>query len=112
MPSRHRTFGGTKIHTFDRKADMHEMLQQAVSNAEAMGPAVLLQGMQIERPIDVVKATALTAHDKRTILAAWASDFYAVDLKPLFRHIPGTPESVSLDEVQAALQELDRRYGF
>ncbi|SCY72577.1 hypothetical protein [Rhizobium sp. NFACC06-2] len=91
---------------------MHEMLQQAVSNAAAMGPAILLQGMQIERPIDVVKATALTAHDKRTILAAWASDFYSVDSKPLFRHIPGTPESVSIDEVQAALQELDRRYGF
>ncbi|MFJ1311568.1 hypothetical protein [Agrobacterium sp. P15N1-A] len=71
---------------------MHEMLQQAVSNAAAMGPAILLQGMQIERPIDVVKATALTAHDKRTILAAWASDFYAVDSKPLFRHIPGTSE--------------------
>jgi len=91
---------------------MHEMLQRAAINAAATGPTVLLQGMQIERPLEVVKATAFTADDKRTVLAAWASDFYAVDSKPAFRHMPGTPEPVSIDEVQAALLELDRRYGF
>ncbi|SCB38310.1 hypothetical protein [Rhizobium lusitanum] len=91
---------------------MHEILQQAASSAAAVGPTILLQGMQIERPLDVVKATALSADDKRTILAAWASDLYAVDSKPAFRHIPGTPEPVSIDEVQAALRALDRRYGF
>jgi hypothetical protein len=71
--------GTTKIRTFAREADRHEVLQQAASDAAATGPTVLLQGMQIERPIDVLKATVLTADDKRTILAAWASDFYAVD---------------------------------
>ncbi|MBB3447011.1 MULTISPECIES: hypothetical protein [unclassified Rhizobium] len=91
---------------------MHDILKEAVTNAIAMGPMVLLQGMQIERPLDVVKATALSADDKRTILASWASDFYAIDSKPAFRHIPGTPEPVSIDEVQAALKELDRRYGY
>jgi len=90
---------------------MHDMLQQVASSAMAMGPAILLQGMQLQRPIDVVKAAALPADDKRTILAAWASDFYAVDSKPAFRHIPGTPEPVSIDEIQSALRELDRRYG-
>ncbi|NGO65965.1 hypothetical protein G6N76_20065 [Rhizobium daejeonense] len=90
---------------------MHEMLLRAASSAAAMGPTVLVQGMQVERPIDVVRATALSADDKRTILASWASDFYAVDSKPAFRHMPGTPEPVSIDEVQAALKELDRRYG-
>jgi len=88
---------------------MHDMLQQVASSAMAMGPAILLQGMQLQRPIDVVKAAALPADDKRTILAAWASDFYAVDSKPAFRHIPGTPEPVSIDEIQSALRELDRR---
>ncbi|WCK05728.1 hypothetical protein [Agrobacterium tumefaciens] len=87
------------------------MLQQAASNAAATGPTVLLHGMQIERPLDVVKATALSADDKRTILAAWATDFYAVDSKPAFRRIPGIPEPVSIDETQVALKELDRRYG-
>ncbi|MBD9650144.1 hypothetical protein IB267_17470 [Ensifer sp. ENS09] len=91
---------------------MHEVLQQAASSATAMGPTILLQGMEIKRPIDVVKATALSTDDKRTILASWASDFYAVDSKPAFRHMPGTPEPISIDEVQAALKELDRRYGY
>lgn len=91
---------------------MHEVLQQAVSKTAAMGPTILLQGMQIERPLDVVKATALSADDKRTVLAAWASDFYAVDSKLAFRHIPGTPQPFSIDEVQAALRELVRRYCF
>lgn len=90
---------------------MHEILQQAANSATGMGPTILLQGMQIERPRDVVKATSLSADDKRTILASWASDFYAVDSKPAFRHMPGTPKPVSIDEVQAALKQLDRRYG-
>ncbi len=89
---------------------MYEMLQQAASNAMAMGPTVLLSGMQLCRPMDVVRAPSLPVDEKRTILAAWASDFYAVDSRPAFRHIPGTPEPVSIDEVQAALKELDRRY--
>lgn len=90
---------------------MQEILQQAARSAAAIGPTILLQGIQIERPLDVVKATSLSADDKRTILASWASDFYAVDSKPAFRHLPGTPEPVSIDEVQRALRELDRRYG-
>jgi hypothetical protein len=89
----------------------HDMLQQAASNAMAMGPAVLLQGMQLQRPIDVVRAPALSVDDKRTILAAWASDFYAIDSKPALRQVPGIPEPISIDEVQSALKELDRRYG-
>lgn len=89
---------------------MDNMLQQAASDATVMGPAVLVQGMQLRRPIDVVTAPALSADDKRTILAAWASDFYAVESKPALRHLPGTPEPVSIDEVHEALRELDRRY--
>jgi hypothetical protein len=89
---------------------MHDMLQQAADNAMAMGPTVLVQGLQLQRPIDVVRAPALYLDDKRTILAAWASDFYALDSKPAIRQLPGT-EPVSIDEVQSALRELDRRYG-
>ncbi len=89
----------------------HDMLQQAASSAMAMGPAVLLQGLQLRRPIDVVRAPALSVDDKRTILAAWASDFYAIDSKPALRQVPGMPEPISIDEVQSALKELDRRYG-
>ncbi|MDP9790979.1 hypothetical protein [Agrobacterium tumefaciens] len=90
---------------------MHDLLQQATNNAMAMGPTVLLQGMQLRRPIDVVRAQALSVDDKRAILAAWASDFYAVGSRPALRQLPGTTP-VSIDEVQAALKELDQRYGF
>jgi len=90
---------------------MHGILEQGASSAAAMGPTILLQDMQIERPLDVVKATALSADDKRTVLAAWASHFYAIDSKPAFRHMPGTPDPISMGEVQATLKELDRCYG-
>ena len=90
---------------------MHDMLQRAANNAMAMGPTVLLQGMQLRRPTDVVRASALSIDDKRAILAAWASDFYALDSKPALRQLPGTPDPVSIDDVQSALEELDRRYG-
>jgi hypothetical protein len=89
---------------------MQNMLQQAVNNAIAMGPRVLVQGMNLRRPTDVVRAPTLSVDDKRAILAAWASDFYALDSKPALRQLPGTTP-VSIDEVQSALKELDRRYG-
>ncbi|QND16982.1 hypothetical protein HB775_24870 (plasmid) [Rhizobium leguminosarum bv. trifolii] len=90
---------------------MYNMLQKAVGNAMAMGPVVLVQGMQLKRPVDVVREPSLLVDDRRTILAAWASDFCAVESKPALRRLPGTPEPVSIDEVQFALKELDRRYG-
>ncbi len=78
---------------------MHDLLQQATNSAMAMGPTVLLQGIQLRRPIDLVRARALSVDDKRSVVAAWASDFYAVDSKPALRQLPGiTP--LSIDEVQ------------
>ena len=55
------------------------MVQQEVDTAMAMGSTVQVQVMQLKRPIDVVRATSLSVDDKRAILAAWASDFYAVE---------------------------------
>jgi hypothetical protein len=56
-----------------------------------------------------VKSRSLSVDDKRAILAAWASDFYAVDSKPALRQLSGTDEPLSIDEVQLALRELDCR---
>ncbi|KQV29298.1 hypothetical protein ASC97_23460 [Rhizobium sp. Root1203] len=86
------------------------MLQRVVDSAVALGPTVLMRGMQLRRPNDVVNAPSLSTDDKRTILAAWASHFYAVESKPTLRQLPGTPEPVSIDEVQLRLKELDRLY--
>ena len=87
----------------------HIVLQQLIDSAVAMGPMILMRGMHLRRPTDVLEAPSLSIDDKRTILAAWASDLYAVDSKPALRHMPGTPEPVSIDEVQSALIELDLR---
>ncbi|MBB2908398.1 hypothetical protein FHR76_004813 [Rhizobium sp. RAS22] len=90
---------------------MHENPQLTASGVALMGPTIPFKGMEISRPIDVVDATALKVDEKRTILAAWASDLYTIDSRPAYRHMPGTPEPVSIDEVQAALSDLDQRYG-
>lgn len=85
------------------------IFRRVVDSAVAMGPTVLMRGMQLRRPIDVVKVPSLSIDDKRAVLAAWASDFYAVDSKPALRQLPGTPEPVPIGEVQSALVELDGR---
>ena len=58
-------------------------------------------------PDDVVKDPHLTFHDKREILASWASDASAVQDEPRLRWLLGTVEPVPLDEVRAALKRLD-----
>lgn len=88
---------------------MHSELQRAADQAAVMGPAVLVPSLRLCRPIDVVGAPFLSVDDRRAILAAWASDLHAVDSQPSLRHLPGTPGPVSIDEVQAALRDLDRR---
>ncbi|MBB3595869.1 hypothetical protein FHX08_006289 [Rhizobium sp. BK529] len=90
---------------------MHEMLRQAASDAVAMGPAILLQGLHVAHPLDVVNASALYPDDRRTILAAWISDVYAVGSNPALRYMPGTSKPVTVDEIDSALTELDRRFG-
>lgn len=90
---------------------MDDMFKQIAATAVNIGPEVLASHWSpFRRPMDVVKAPALSVDDKRAILAAWSSDFYAIDSKPALRHMPGTPEPVSIDEVRSALRELDSRY--
>lgn len=60
-----------------------------------------------QNPDDVVKDPHLTLHDKREILASWASDASAVQDEPRLRWLLGTVEPVPLDEVRAALRRLD-----
>jgi hypothetical protein len=85
-------------------------VQLLADKAVSIGPVVLMQGLQLQRPSDVVETSALSVDDKRTILAAWASDLYSLDSRPALRQLPGTPEAVSIDDVRDALIELDRRY--
>ncbi|WP_371258921.1 hypothetical protein [Ensifer sp. ZNC0028] len=90
---------------------MKHILEYAISEAMARGPAVLMAPtFEIHRPMDVVQSAAISVDDKRAILASWASDYHAVRSRPSLRWIPGTPSPVAIDEIKAALVELDRRY--
>lgn len=59
-------------------------------------------------PIDVVRDDDLTINEKRAILAAWASDAYAVEAAPALRRAPASERTVSIDDILEALRALDR----
>ena len=61
-----------------------------------------------ENPAQVVEDPDLTLNEKRAILASWASDACAVEAVPGFRRPPGVCRAVSVDEILAALRNLDR----
>lgn len=58
-------------------------------------------------PADVLHDTALSANEKRIILSSWASDMYAVDSRPALRKIPGIVGPIHLEDILAALRQLD-----
>jgi len=86
---------------------MHGEPRRSANQAAPRGPAVLVPGLELRRPIDVVHASFLSIDDRRALLAAWASDLYAVDPQPSRRRLTGTDGPVSIEEVRAALRELD-----
>jgi len=62
---------------------------------------------RILHPFDVVRHPSLEPEVKRTILARWASDRFAVADQPGLRRAPGAAKAVPVDDVIAALQSLD-----
>jgi len=58
-------------------------------------------------PKDIVRDPSLTAQDKRSILASWASDARAVPNHPALRRLDDG-RLVKIDEVLDALKALDR----
>lgn len=60
-----------------------------------------------ERPCDVLKDPFLDLHEKREVLASWASDASSVTDEPHLRWLAGTPEPVPFEEVREALTALD-----
>jgi hypothetical protein len=57
-------------------------------------------------PMDVVADPDLTLHEKRAILASWASDACAVEAAPDLRRPPASPV-VRFDDIMDALKQLD-----
>lgn len=60
-----------------------------------------------DSPDDVLSDARLSTHEKRMILSSWASDMYAVESEPTLREIPGLPHRLPLDDILAALKQLD-----
>jgi len=60
-----------------------------------------------DSPDDVLYDARLSTDEKRVILSSWASDMYVVESHPALREIPGIPHRLRLDDILAALKQLD-----
>ena len=60
-----------------------------------------------DTPEDVLHDGKLSSTEKRAVLSSWASDMYAVESRPALRKIPGIPREIHVDEILAALNQLD-----
>ncbi len=60
-----------------------------------------------DSPDDVLDDARLSTDEKRVILSSWASDMYVVESQPTLREVPGIPHRLRLDDVLAALKQLD-----
>lgn len=58
-------------------------------------------------PAEVLANDLLTEVEKRCVLAAWASDAFAVEEKPWLRQLPGNDTPVPLAAIMRALRILD-----
>lgn len=65
------------------------------------------EAAQYVHPRDVLLDPRLDKARKRILLASWASDACAVESRPSFRWLPGTPGPVALDRILAAIRSLD-----
>jgi len=67
-----------------------------------------IKAQDFSHPWEVVLDRELSAEQKRVILAAWASDASAVESRPAFRWLAGTPGPVPLSHIRSALLALDQ----
>ncbi len=58
-------------------------------------------------PSEVLRNPLLSSIEKRSILAAWASDAFAVENNPWLRQLPGSDRAVPVKEILSALRQLD-----
>ena len=60
-----------------------------------------------DSPDGVLNDPELSTDEKRVILSSWASDMYVVESHPSLREVPGIPHGLRLDDILAALKQLD-----
>ena len=81
------------------------------SFASPLESVLALKVADYVHPMEVVQDGRLNVADKRAILSAWASDACAVDSRPGFRWLSGTPGPILVDHVLRALRALDGMEG-
>ncbi|MBB5053669.1 hypothetical protein HNQ36_003669 [Afipia massiliensis] len=59
------------------------------------------------QPSEVLMNRNLSLMEKRCVLAAWASDAFAVRNNPWLRELPGSANPVPVKDILAALRQLD-----
>ena len=60
-----------------------------------------------DHPRQVIASPFLDDTQKRCVLAAWASDAFAVEGKPWLRQIPGSRQEIRIGDILSALRTLD-----
>jgi hypothetical protein len=81
-------------------------MSQADRNANYVEP-VFHPVSHYVSPDDVMNDAGLSTDEKRVILSSWASDIYVVESHPTLREVPGVPQRLHLDDILAALKQLD-----
>lgn len=79
---------------------------QNITALHALCVGRLLQRRRYDHPRDVL-ATALHFDEKRSILASWASDLFAVESRPDLRKPPGFRHPIRCQDILDALRSLD-----
>jgi len=62
-------------------------------------------------PSEVLASDVLSTSEKRCVLAAWASDAFAVEGKPWLRQLPGSSDPVPISVILRSLSKLDEDNG-
>jgi hypothetical protein len=78
-----------------------------VSNSNMDIHANSLLAATFSHPADVLKSQRLSCREKRCVLAAWASDAFAVRDNPWLRQLPGSSKPIPVKDILAALRKLD-----
>lgn len=78
-----------------------------VSNSNMDIHANSLLAATFSQPTEVLKNPLLSSLEKRCVLAAWASDAFAVRDNPWLRQLPNSPNPVPVKDILAALRQLD-----
>jgi hypothetical protein len=87
---------------------MRGVRQNASAGSDGFLATLFRPSAAYDRPSDVLADPDLTLYEKRSVLASWASDFWAMDSEPSLRAPAGLARPATIDEIMACLRKLDK----